>query len=103
MTPYITFREMDDTGNLQYYILQREFPHYIGVIRTIPLARSLVEVHVSGYNLYLSFAGTLRGNMIPSFKDAIKEMVIVYQNMATWYLDNRITKDEKRFKKFKIN
>lgn len=102
MTPYITFRETDDKGELQYYILQREFPHYIGVVKSMPEATTWVNAPVAGHYLWVCFAGTLRGNMVPAFPDFHKEMESVFTSMAEWYYLNRIKGNEKKFKKFKI-
>lgn len=101
MKPYITFRETDDNGELQYYILQRAFPHYMGVIKASP-QDSLINAAIPGYYLWVCFCGSLRGNMIPAFKGLRDELAAVYMDMASWYFTNRVEPNEKKYKKFKI-
>lgn len=104
MIPYITYREADNEGILRYYILQKAHPHYVAVISYIPIENKLVGcVAISDYHLYVNFAGTLRGNMIPADKGAIKEIEAVLSDMGSWYFVNRVQPDVKRFKKHKIN
>ena len=57
---------------------------------------------ISGHNLYLVFHGTLRGMQIPSYGDIDKEIVNVMSAMAAWYYENRIVKEPKRYKKYRI-
>ncbi len=102
MNPYITYRDTDNENQLRYYILQRQWPHYVGVISERPEADPIAQGTIGGYNLWVLFSGTLRGNFIPAFPDVQKEMSYIYQNMADWYYENRIKPDEKRYKKFKI-
>ena len=102
MNKYITFRDNDNDGVLQYYILQREFPHYVGLISSIPIPEAMCCSPIPGYNMYVVFSGTLRGNIVPSYKDIVKEIESVFDDMATWYYSERIMKDEKKYKKFKI-
>jgi hypothetical protein len=102
MTPFLTFREPNANGELQYYILQKGHPHYVGKISTVPKLGIMPSVPISGYNLYMEFCGTLRGNYIPAYKDVENEMVAVFNEMAIWYLVYRITPEEKKYKKFKI-
>lgn len=103
MEAYISFRDTDEDNVLQYYILQRDFPHYLGVISVMPVAETLACVAVPGYSLWIVFDGTLRGNMIPGYKDVAEEIQSTYEHMAEWFRDSRIMVDEKRYKKFKIN
>ena len=102
MSPYISFRELDDKGELQYYILQREWPHYVGVIKSKPQESVLVQAPVSGHYLWVAFCGTLRGNMIPAFAEVYKEIESVFTGMAEWYFTERISTSPSKFKKFKI-
>jgi hypothetical protein len=100
--PYITFREPDKQGNLQYYILQKQYPFFIGIIAVRPTER-IIEVPIAGYNLWVAFDGTLMsGNMIPIERTIVETMQGEYENMAKWYLEHRILKDEKKFAKFKL-
>lgn len=99
---YITYREEDSDGVLRYYILQKQFPHYVGVILEAP-KQGTWQSPIAGYNLWVCYAGTIRGNMIPSYKNVSQETQSVYDDMAQWYLANRIIKQPERYKKFKIN
>lgn len=102
MIGYITFREPDKDGVLQYYILQKAFPHYVGRVVTYPVEGALANAPVAGYHFYVTFAGTIRGNMIPSFNDVATEIESVYFEMAQWYYTNRIRGNEEKYKKWKI-
>ena len=101
MTPYITFRDNDSSGNLQYYVLQRAYPHFVGRVSAQPEAGTW-QSPIAGYNLWLIFAGSLRGNVIPSYQNISEQIQEVFDSMANWYYSNRIITDEKKFKKFKI-
>lgn len=102
MKPYIVYREIVDDGVLGYFILQRDFPHFIGQLVGYPIAGALANAPVAGYNFWVTFKGTLRGNMIPNYKDIQEEIKQIYDSMALWYLDNIILKNEKLYQKFKI-
>lgn len=102
MKPFITYREDNEAGNLLFYILQRAFPHYEAVISLNPKEGALGQSPVPGYHLYVVILGTLRGNMIPGYKDVADEMQAVANQMAEWYFINRIQPDEKKYKKWKI-
>lgn len=103
LIPYITFREADSEGINQYYVLQKEFPHYVGRIDTTPIDNAFLQVPIAGHNLWLTFAGCLRGNMIPVYDGADKEREHIYQMMATWFYQNRILKEPKKYNKWKFN
>ena len=103
MAPYITFREHDASGDLQYYILQRAFPHYIGIVLTNPHYKSILKVPIAGYEMMVGFAGTLRGNVVPSYKNIMKEIEAVYHDMAIWYLENRINTNPQKYKKWQLS
>lgn len=102
MTPYITFRETDDKGELQYYILQREYPNYVGVIQNVPHGNILMRAAVPRYLLWIEFAGTIRGNFVEARVDIVSELDGVFTDMAQWFYLNRIKPNEKKFKKFKL-
>ena len=103
MTPYITFRESDNEGNLRYYILQKAFPHFLGAITYLPIDNAIIHsAPISDYNMYVSFSGTIKGNVIPLLNSIDKEAESIMADMAQWYYQNRIMVDEKRFKKWKI-
>ena len=101
MNPYITYRDKDEKGELQYYVLQRDFPHFIGVLATYPVAGTWYSA-VPGYNLYVIFNGTLRGNSVPAYNNITEEIQTVLDNMAAWFWCERIAVDQKKFKRLKI-
>lgn len=74
----------------------------IAKISEYPIDKTLCCQSIAGYNLYLVFAGTLRGNMLPSYKDINAEVRIVFEMMALWFYNERILPDKKRYQKFKI-
>lgn len=102
MNKFITFRDKDDNGQLQYYILQRDFPHYVGRIETNPYGKALIKVPIPQYNMYVSLTGTLRGALIPSYRDVPREVEDVIFSMANWFKVNRIDVEPKKYQKFKI-
>lgn len=101
MIPYITYREAVNGVN-QYFILQKEHPHFVGTITTMPIANSIVNQPIASYNLWVTFYGTLRGNFIPIESDIYNQIESVLFDMAQWFYRERILKDNKRFKKWKI-
>lgn len=101
MNPFITFRELIN-GQLEYFILQRAFPHMIGKISTFPKEKAIVNAPIAGYNLYVTFDGCLQGNVLPSYRNIDKEVQNVFENMAAWFWSERIVGSEKKFEKFKI-
>lgn len=104
MTRYITFRDVDFNGNLQYCILQRDFPHFIAVTSEIPITHIVEPLPITGYNLFLVFQGTLRGiSTIPAYANIIEEIKVILTDMGRWYYDERILSDPKKYKKWKIN
>lgn len=102
MQPFITYRDKDNQGNLQYYVLQRAYPHYVGLINRTPTPNAIAEAPIPQYELYVTFNGVLQGNYFPSYKDAREEAQQIYENMAAWFWAERIAMDKKRFEKFKI-
>lgn len=100
--PYITYREPNKDGVLQYFVLQKSHPHYVGKLTGYTDEVSLLKVPISGYALQLNFHGVLRGRYLPAYKGVDEDLLIEFQKMAQWFLDERILKDEKRYKKFKI-
>lgn len=101
MNPYITFKDKDVKGVLQYYILQREFPHFLGIVSSVPMAGTW-QSPISAHQMWIVFAGTLRGNMVPGYNNISDEIQVVLDAMAAWFYSERILPDEKRYKKFKI-
>lgn len=102
MQPFITFKEPDKNNIEGYYILQKKEPHYCARIYTQPTHEKLSYAPVAGYNLYVTFDGTLQGNFLPYYKGAINEIHEVMMQMANWFLNERIIKNEKRYFKFII-
>ena len=102
MIPFITFRELHD-GQLHYYVLQKDFPHYLARVSTNPFEDALLKSPIPQYNMYVVLEGTLRGAVVPGYKDTLQEIETCLHNMACWYYAERISEEPKRFKKFKIN
>lgn len=102
MIPFITYREPNNNGEMEYYILQKQFPHYIGKISGNLFEKSLSRHPISKHNLYVVFSGTILGAYVPSYKNVMEEIDAVMAQMALWFYDNRILQNEKRFSKFKI-
>ena len=100
MSPFITYRDIEE-GELQYYILQREFPHYVGIISTYPKTNFIESMPVTGYNLWIIFDGTIKGSVIPSYKNVYVDITSALNEMSNWYYANRIVPQEKKYKKFK--
>lgn len=103
MSNFITYREKNEEGNLLYYILQRSFPHYEAVLLLNPRPGALAQTPIAGYHLWVTVIGTLRGGMIPSYKNVVEEMQVISNEMAFFYLNERIMPDEKKYKKWRIN
>lgn len=102
MTKFVTYRDVDIDNNLQYFVLQKDFPHFVGMICPIPKIELVPAIAISNYNLWMVFNYTLRGKMIPSYKNIEQEILQVMSDMAEWYYENRILTEPKKFKKFKI-
>jgi hypothetical protein len=99
--PFATYRELQK-GQLEYFIVQKDYPHFLGRIVTFPVEQSLVNCPVAGYNLWVTFNGTLRGNFIPAQNNITDEIQLVFERMALWFASERIMGNGKRFDKFKI-
>lgn len=99
--PYITYREFIN-DELGYFICQKDFPHYLCRISDKPIVNFIQPIPITDYNLWITFNATLRGNVIPSYKDIGEEIVSVMQSMAAWFYNNRILPNEKKYKKWKI-
>ncbi len=99
--PFITFREEVD-GEEKYFILQKSFPHNVAIIATQPMANPIAQSTIAGYNLWLVWSGTLRGNMIAVYPEYKDQLVDCFEEMAEWFYNERILKNEKRYAKFKI-
>lgn len=103
MKEYITFRDVDAKGNLQYCILQRAFPHFIGTVSEIPITHIVEPLPITDYNLFLVFSGTLRGiSTIPAYANIIEEIKVILTDMGKWFYEERILIEPKKYKKWKI-
>lgn len=100
--PFKTFREVINE-ELCYCIVQRAWPHYLGIVTLVPVENTLISIPIAGYHLHITFDGVLEGNYVPGHKDVYKEIESVFTEMARWYLDKRIMVDEKKYKKWKLN
>jgi hypothetical protein len=103
MSPFITFRDDDLQNGLQYYILQREYPHYMSVITEEKLDSIIPPQQITGYYLWVNFCGTLRGNLIPGYLHIQEDIKFVLNEMTQWYYINRVVPQHKKFKKFKYD
>lgn len=102
MIPYLTYREEDNEGKVQYYILKKDYPNYIGKITDNYFEKSLIKLAITKHNLWVSFNGTLMGNVVPGRKEAIEEIRNELFLMAEWFYENRILVNENKYKKYRI-
>jgi hypothetical protein len=102
MSPYITFKDQDKTGELQFYILQRDFPHYCAILSFHPIPEPMAIAPISGHNLWLIGVGTIRGLYIPSYQDTFQQFQATIESMASWFYSERILKEPKRYRKWLI-
>lgn len=100
---FISYREENENGLLCYFILQKQAPHYKGIVSVGMLPEALASAPIGGYNLYVNYSGLLSGNFIPGFDGVIEEVTAVLWSMASWYLNNRILTDQKKYAKFLIH
>jgi hypothetical protein len=100
MQPFITFREMDESGTLRYYILQREHPHFIGEIRYAP--SGIAHAQVPSHDLWICFCGTLQGFVLPARTTVIEELNSVLEKMSVWFHHNRISPNPKKYAKWHL-
>jgi hypothetical protein len=103
MAQFITFRDSEEGGELQYYIASRQFPHYVGQVVDNPYYKTLLLVPIPHTTLYLAFSGTLQGRFMPLSPACEKEIPATLVNMATWYWTNRISNQTKKYKKWLLN
>lgn len=102
MSPFITFTDKSKEGETEYYILQRDYPHYVGMIAYSPSIEPIYQAPIAGHHLYINFWGTLRGRYLPMTKNVDKEIGAIFEDMAAWYYQNRILPDPRRYKKWAI-
>lgn len=101
MIPYLTFTEPDENDTMEYFILQKAFPHFLCKISEHPIGHFFQCAPINEYDLYIVFNSTLRGNVIPSYQSIGDEIRVVMHDMADWFYNNRILKNEKKYKKWK--
>ena len=101
MINYITFTEPNENEEMEYFILQKLFPHLLCKILEMPIVNVFQPVPINEYDLYIIFNGTLRGLQLPSYKNIGDEIKDVMHDMADWFYNNRILKNEKKYKKWK--
>lgn len=99
MQPFITFRDLNNDGELCYYILQREFPHYIGRISETPKMDAIASVPITAHKLWIIYNGVLSGNYIPAKMGVMDEVKKVFQGMSDWYYAHRVIPNPKKYKK----
>lgn len=97
---FITYREKDKDGILQYYILQKAFPHYIGRIVYSPPAKYICLAPIPRYNMFVVFRGQLEGNRIHFHNEWQKELPAIILAMADWFYTNRIAVAPKKYERF---
>ena len=100
--PFVTFKDTDGQGKLQYYVMQRQYPNFVGTIVERPIEDSLACIPVAGHNLWVAFAGTVQGAYIPISKNMLREITETFIKMAEWYSIHRVMANPGRYKKFKV-
>ena len=91
--PYIIYNE-----NGSDYILQKNFPNYIGRV-TPKLERQIAQYPVAGYDLYISFVGTLNGNFIQMDSLAIQHAEEIMSGMSSYFVQKL---DKSKYENYKI-
>lgn len=100
---FITYREPGVSGeHLEYYILQRAFPHYVGRLVAYPIEGALANAAITDHHLHITFDGCLLGNFILANKGELESIAEIFSQMAEWYYVNRIAVDLKKYKKWRI-
>jgi hypothetical protein len=93
---YIIFRE-----DASLYILQKNFPYYIGKLTNNP-KEGISQYPITGYRLYVSFAGTLIGKYINSDKFSIQESFPILSDMGNFVLEMHILKHQEDYERYKV-
>lgn len=106
LDPFITFQNQGE-----YYILQSKHPNYIGKILRFESDKemefynnsdSIYSTTVPGYRIGITFSGALQGNQLlfhPQWRD---ELRAIFENMAQFYLKDRILVNENKWRKYYI-
>ena len=102
MNPYIIYLEENVSGELCTYVLQKKFPHFTGLISKLP-GEGKFSAAVPGYNLWVVLAGTIGGNLVPSYRNITDEIMECLEWMANYYYTNVIVRNPELYKNFKIN
>ncbi len=102
MNEFITYRDTNTEGELLYFVLQKDFPHFNCYISERPVVNFVQPMPITDYHLFLVFSGTIRGMMIPDYRNMGEEIQSVMQDMAAFYYEQRILKDLKKYRKWKI-
>lgn len=100
MSNYITYREADSGGQLQYFILQKQWPHYVGMVIDNPSYKSILKTPIANTTLYVSLYGTLQGRLLPAYAGVDKEIAAIFTDMAVWFYENRILPNQKKYNKW---
>lgn len=100
MHPYLTYREEDPTGQLQYYILQKEHPHYVARVSTAPYSNALAWSVVPHHKMVVEFSGCLQGQLLPARPGIMDEVTATMHLMALWFYEHRIQVNPKKYQKW---
>ncbi len=103
MIPFITYREPDSGGDLQYFVLQKAHPHYVGMIVDNPNFDAVYKVPIPNTTMFVTFFGTVEGRRFPLHSHAEKEINGILVVMAEWYWTNRISKNQQKYKKWLLS
>lgn len=101
MNPYLLYLEEDKTGELCTYILQKKFPHFNGLVSKVA-AQNGFSSPVTGYKLWIVLAGTIGGNLVPSYRNISEEIMETLEGMATWYYQTVVVRNPETYKNYKI-
>ncbi len=101
--PFITYRETDSSGELQYFICQKVSPHYVGMIIDNPNFESVHKVPIPNTIMYVAYAGIIDGWLYPMHSHAKQEINGILVVMAEWYWTNRISKNQQKYKKWLLS
>lgn len=97
---YIAYTEESQFGTTDNFILQKKYPNFVGKLTITPETNWYQPV--PGYNLYISYAGTLAGNLFPSNKNAEQEVMVELNNMASFICNQDVFINGYGIDKFKI-
>lgn len=101
MNPYLLYLEEDMKGELCTYILQKKFPHFNGLVSKMPSQNGFSQP-ITGYKLWIVLAGTIGGNLIPSYRNVSEEIMDTLEAMAMWYYQSVVVRNPELYKNYKI-